>query len=318
MGQHTTQPSQRQAEALAQIGGYLHEVREQQLLSLEQVSTQTMIQARLLRAIETADFHQLPEPIYIRGFIRRYAEALGLNGSDVASQFPVDLDKRTIEPSWTPISAQLRPTHLWLAYTLIIVVAIGALHQYLTRFYSPIGQSANTLELPDSSTKPDAGDSPMPDASSDGSSSSEAASVPPTADSTTPSPPSSTDTDNPLFLPDTPRQGSTSDSPLEVTIELTERSWLRVVVDGQQELEEVLPEGTQRTWTGNEAITIRAGNAGGVLLARGNGEAELMGDPGSVQEVTFSVDDASGDTPADDTNSGIGTSTSTASQTASQ
>lgn len=309
MGQHTTQPSQHQAEALIQIGGYLHEVREKQLLSLEQVSTQTMIQARLLRAIETADFHQLPEPIYIRGFIRRYAEALGLNGSDVASQFPVELDKRAIEPSWTQASAQLRPTHLWLAYTLIIVVAIGALHQYLTRFYSPIGQSANTLELPEETTNSGTDEPP---ASSDD----------PSPSTTTPSEPASNpaspEVNSPLLLPNDSSEDSETDAPLEITIELTQRSWLRVIIDGQQELEEVLPEGTQRTWTGNEEITIRAGNAGGVLLARGDGEAELMGDPGAVQEITFSVDDAAENAAEEDENSNIGSSTSTASQTASQ
>jgi cytoskeletal protein RodZ len=305
MGQHTTQPNQHQVEALAQIGGYLHDVRENQLLSLEQVSTQTMIQARLLRAIETADFHQLPEPIYIRGFIRRYAEALGLNGSDVASQFPVELDKRAIEPSWTQASPHLRPTHLWLAYTAIIIVAIGALHQYLTRFYSPINQSANTVEVPETVTDSESGDS-----------------IPPGNDSAVENPlPSnnpSSETESPLLFSNTETEGVESDSPLQVTIELTQRSWLRVVIDGQPELEEVLPEGTQRTWTGNEEITIRAGNAGGVLLARGNDEAELMGDPGAVQEVTFSVDDPVEESSEDDANAGIVDASPTASQTVSQ
>lgn len=306
MGQHTTQPSQHQAEALAQIGSYLHDVRESQLLSLEQVSTQTMIQARLLRAIETADFHQLPEPIYIRGFIRRYAEALGLNGSDVASQFPVELDKRAIEPSWSQANSQLRPTHLWLAYTVIIIVAIGALHQYLTRFYSPVGQSANTLDMPEVSVDPAGSDESLP--LSDTS---------PLENPTSSAEPS-VEPDTPLLFSDADADSPESNSPLQVTIELTQRSWLRVVVDGQQELEEVLPEGTQRTWTGDEEITIRAGNAGGVLLARGNSEAEIMGDPGAVQEVTFSIDDLVEEPLDEDATSGIVNATPTASQTASQ
>ena len=301
MEQNTTQPSQQQAEALIRIGGYLHEVREGKLLSLEQVSTQTMIQARLLRAIETADFHQLPEPIYIRGFIRRYAEALGLNGSEVASQFPVDLNKNTIQPSWDQSTTQLRPTHLWLAYTIIIVVAIGGLHQYLTRFSTPAGQSNNTIESSEDSVNTPT-DDPSITASNDASS-----------NSSNPSNPTS------ITIPaEPPPEEIESDSPLKVTIELTQRSWLRVIVDGQQELEEVLPEGTQRSWTGAQQITIRAGNAGGVLLARDNSEAELMGDPGSVEEVTFSVDAQDASSSNGGNSSAIGSSTTTTSQATSQ
>jgi len=296
MGQQTTHPNQYQVEALMQIGGYLHEVRESKLLSLEQVSTQTMIQARLLRAIETADFHQLPEPIYIRGFIRRYAESLGLDGSDVASRFPVELDKRAIYPSWNQSTAQLRPTHLWLAYTLIIIVAIGGLHQYLTRFSSARNQPDNTTS---STVESQVESQSEADRTSTNTASTEE--VLNDEETSSDSSPTSSNPDlaegsDPSFtLPDEAADNPASDSPLQVTVELTQRSWLRVVVDGQKELEEVLPEGTQRTWTGEEQITIRAGNAGGVLLAQNDREPELMGDPGSVAELTLSVDDL-GDT----------------------
>ncbi|MEM7769572.1 MAG: RodZ domain-containing protein [Cyanobacteria bacterium P01_A01_bin.37] len=287
MGQHTAQPSEHQVEALMQIGGYLHEIREGQLLSLEQVATETLIQARLLRAIETADFNQLPEPVYIRGFIRRYAEALGLDGSVVAAKFPVEIDQRSIQASWNKSTSQLRPTHLWIAYTVIIIAAIGGLHQYLTRFSSPASQASNTLESQQDETTT---------LETDDSTATSPTNAPPTATSPTTS-------DSPIIpssdVPDDPEssaataetfpEGADPDSPIKVTIELTERSWLRVVVDGQPQLEEVLPEGTQQTWAGTQSITIRAGNAGGVLLAQNGSEAELMGDPGSVREVSFSA-----------------------------
>jgi cytoskeletal protein RodZ len=285
MGQNMTQPSERQVEALMQIGGYLHEVREGQLLSLEEVAAQTMIQSRLLRAIETADFHQLPEPVYIRGFIRRYAETLGLDGSVVASKFPVEIDKRSIQPSWDKSTSQLRPTHLWIAYTVIIILAIGGLQQYLTRFSSPASQASDPVDLPESqsSQEPDAEPSPSSPATSPTST------VEPES-LLAPSELSDGAEDERAQFKIFP-EGADPDAPVKVSIELTQRSWLRIVVDGRQELEEVLPEGTQQTWVGSQSITIRAGNAGGVLFAQNGEDSELMGDPGTVQEMTFSPEE---------------------------
>ncbi|MEL6223271.1 MAG: RodZ domain-containing protein [Cyanobacteria bacterium J06626_14] len=292
MGQHTTQPSERQVEALMQIGGYLHEVREGQLLSLEQVAAQTMIQARLLRAIETADFNQLPEPVYIRGFIRRYAETLGLDGSVVASKFPVEIDLRSIQPSWDKSTSQLRPTHLWIAYTVVIILAIGGLQQYLTRFSSPASQASNTAESQADEPAESSNATPSTENSNSGplAASSEDSVPEPDTDSLLPSAELSSSSDDELAQVETFPEGADPDSPLKVTLELTQRSWLRIVVDGRQELEEVLPEGTEQTWVGSQSITIRAGNAGGVLLAQNGEDSELMGDPGAVREVTFSVE----------------------------
>lgn len=277
MGQHATQPNQHQAEILAQIGDYLHQIREDRLLSLEQVAAQTMIQARLLRAIETADLNQLPEPIYIRGFIRRYAEALGLNGGEIAASFPVEPDSRAIQPSWQNSAAQLRPTHLWIAYTLLIVAAVGGLHQYLTRYASSVDGSADTSTA---TVEGAASTSPSPETAS-----------------STEAPAGNTDTAS-SEAPDaasTSQDADAADQPLRVEVRLTQKSWLRVVVDGKQELEEVLPEGSQRSWTGTQQITIRAGNAGGVLLAHNDSEAEVMGESGAVREVTFSADGSGND-----------------------
>jgi pseudouridine synthase len=56
-------------------------------LSLEAVASKTLIRASLLQAIEHGDLDSLPEPVYIRGLIRRYGDALGLDGEALAIQF---------------------------------------------------------------------------------------------------------------------------------------------------------------------------------------------------------------------------------------
>ena len=74
-----------------------------------------------------------------------------------------------------------------------------------------------------------------------------------------------------------------------VNITLKDRCWLKVIVDGKVEFEGTLPKGTNRTWTGKEQVTIRAGNAGGVFITFNDGQEKLLGKPGQVEEVTYTV-----------------------------
>jgi hypothetical protein len=61
------------------------------------------------------------------------------------------------------------------------------------------------------------------------------------------------------------------------------------MVDGKLAFEGILPQGTQKTWEGQEEVTIRAGNAGGVVVTFNNGQKKILGKPGEVEEVTYTV-----------------------------
>ncbi|MFG6105801.1 helix-turn-helix transcriptional regulator [Leptothoe sp. EHU-05/26/07-4] len=74
---------------LKQVGQYLKAVRTQQGLSLLQVAQRTHIQPKQLRAIETGNWMQLPEAIYVQGFLKQYAQSLGLDGVAIANDLAV-------------------------------------------------------------------------------------------------------------------------------------------------------------------------------------------------------------------------------------
>ncbi len=92
-----------QQSQLAQIGAFLREKREQQGKSLQDIAGSTYIRPQLLSGIETGDPGLLPEPIFVQGFIRRYAETLGLKGIELSEQFTVDSIPSTPRP--TKVSA---------------------------------------------------------------------------------------------------------------------------------------------------------------------------------------------------------------------
>ncbi|MEP6895298.1 MAG: RodZ domain-containing protein [Chloroflexota bacterium] len=61
------------------IGQKLKEARVSQHLTLDKVSEFTRIRAPYLQALEVDDFSAMPSPVQARGFLRNYAEYLGLN-----------------------------------------------------------------------------------------------------------------------------------------------------------------------------------------------------------------------------------------------
>ncbi|MCL6632738.1 MAG: DUF4115 domain-containing protein [Alicyclobacillus herbarius] len=65
------------------VGETLRRRREEMGLDLNQVEQMTKIRKRYLMAIEQGDWSSLPGEVYGRGFVRSYAEVLGLDGLEL-------------------------------------------------------------------------------------------------------------------------------------------------------------------------------------------------------------------------------------------
>ena len=79
-----------QVEQLKEIGAYLRQIRQEVSIPIEEISAKTLIRLGMLKAIEEGQPDQLPEPVFVQGFIRRYADALGLDGVALAKTFPIN------------------------------------------------------------------------------------------------------------------------------------------------------------------------------------------------------------------------------------
>jgi cytoskeletal protein RodZ len=242
-------------EQLVELGTLLRAARQQQGQTLEALAETTLIRPSLMAAIEQGDLDGLPEPVYIRGLIRRYGDALQLDGETLASQFfaPPRIQRR----SWkeTP-AAQLRPLHLYGAYFMLLIAAISGL-SYLLRQTAP-----DVTVLPPLN--------PLDGAQTGSEVSPSAGNVP--ADPTP--------------------QPAAPQSPIQVKMTLTAQSWLRITSDGQTEFEGIMQPGDSRLWTADQALTIRAGNAGAVMVSYNDRQAEALGQPGMVREITYSPAEA--------------------------
>jgi hypothetical protein len=63
-----------------ELGNSLREARMRQSLDFPQVELATKIRAKYIRALEDEAFELLPSETYVKGFLRSYAEYLGLDG----------------------------------------------------------------------------------------------------------------------------------------------------------------------------------------------------------------------------------------------
>src|SRR5262245_20345952 len=72
---------------MAEFGITFKNAREAKGLSLEQVADKTKIGTRFLEAIEKQEFERLPGGIFSRGFVKAYAESLGLDANEILSNF---------------------------------------------------------------------------------------------------------------------------------------------------------------------------------------------------------------------------------------
>lgn len=264
---------EKQAQVLATMGAQLRELRQEQSLAIETIARQTLIPARLLRAIEEGDLTKLPEPVYVQGFLRRFADQVGLDGSAYARDFPTGNELKAPKSGWQTLPvAQLRPFHLYLLYIFLVVFSVRGL-----------SESVNSdSRSPESALPPPETADPLGEDDSDPQPSSQ--------DLATPEVSSPTVTANASAS----ERGNSPSQPVQVGVTLTDESWIQVVADGETTFEGMLSQGTH-SWSASRELTVIAGNAGGVMIAVNGDEAQPMGAPGSVEELTIVADSRSGE-----------------------
>ena len=112
------------------VGRYLKTERESQGQDLPQVAEMLCIHCSYLQAIEDGEIDQLPGPTYAVGFVRTYAEHLGLDGNKVAERFKEEgkVPKRRAQlvlPSPMPEGQIPSLAVLLIAAVLLLVAYVG-------------------------------------------------------------------------------------------------------------------------------------------------------------------------------------------------
>lgn len=238
---------QEQVQKLTEIGTFLRNLRTKKGMSLEEISTKTMVQQRFLDAIEKGEYEQLPEPLYIRGFIRRFAEAMGIDGIPISESFPLgNFQAGSANSKFSAGNTPLRPWHLYVLYLAAVLGAVALLYALFKPSESPSGNLATSRP----STTVSASKAPKKTVAT-------VASAPKKA------------------------------APVQAKLTLKADSYMTIQVDGQPNYEGILKAGDNKTFAAKKSIQISAGNAGGVMLGVNGLPAKVMGKSGEVKDITL-------------------------------
>lgn len=104
-----------------QVATQLQQVRQEQGLTLEEVTRVTRVSTANLRAIEAMAYEKLPADTFARGQITLYGNYLGLDGRRLADQFFIERDggaktaplvKKRLSPHGLTAKQLAEPTHI--------------------------------------------------------------------------------------------------------------------------------------------------------------------------------------------------------------
>ena len=109
------------------LGGRLVAAREAQELTLARVAQKLRLSAATLQALESSRYEDLPEPIFVRGYLRAYARLLEMDTEVFVAEYDRLVD--TPEPVLTPTTkvrrqATARDPYIRGATALIVVAMV--------------------------------------------------------------------------------------------------------------------------------------------------------------------------------------------------
>ncbi len=119
-----------QIQQLKEITTHLRQVRQEKSIRIEEIASQTLIRAGILQALEEERFEELPEPIFLQGFIRRYGDALGLDGNALSHSLITNVVRQESNNAHNN-SDNKRNTYIPLLFTyilLLVAASAGLLH----------------------------------------------------------------------------------------------------------------------------------------------------------------------------------------------
>ena len=107
------------------IGDKLKNQREQKGFSIEQIARDTNIAKRYLEALESEDFSVFPGDPYLIGFLRNYADYLGIEPDEMVGLYrnfqiqsqPVPMDELLVRRDWKPL--------MYVVSVVIILAGLG-------------------------------------------------------------------------------------------------------------------------------------------------------------------------------------------------
>ncbi|MBS1994104.1 MAG: DUF4115 domain-containing protein [Cyanobacteria bacterium SZAS LIN-3] len=281
--------------SLEQIGQKLKATREGRSLTLGQIYDRTKIPPNHLEAIENGIPDDLPESVYVAGFIKRYGDMLGLNGQSLADEYkrgnqPVDTGRgifgggrMATQQVSAPVVYVSKPrtsdapgfAKTFFYPSLLLIAVIGVVCGLAAWYQSQLvaQQDPGVLALNQSASR---------------FNNLNGAQIPQTT-VTAPNALATTGTaGDPNAAPAQPQDS-------KISLSASQHVWVEVkaVSTGASLFTGYLEMGERRDFQDPQGLRVRAGN-GASLSVDYQGKAETMGAPGKVAEKVYAAPQVAG------------------------
>lgn len=258
------------------IGDNLRAEREKQNLTIRDIEKGTSIRALYIEGIEKGDYAQLPGDVYIKGFIRNYANFLKLDADALVKQYVEETHPESVKPKLKEenreenkadnkaktapakpfatgsdfkerVEHSHRRQNIILLAVTILVVAAGAVYLF---GFADSDKSSKAPVQPTQSAQPV----------------------------------------QTVTVDKANQEPAPKVSGVELNATFTDRCWVSVKVDGKDVFEGTMEKGKTESWKGKENVAIVAGNAGAVTLKLNGQDLGKAGKDGQVIEKTYTSD----------------------------
>ena len=260
-------------ELFREIGRKLKAARDAKGIGVGELSANIRINQGYLQSIEAGDLGKLPALTFLRGFIRNYAVAVGLDEAEILADFkrlveaynpgpmplepPAEVSPQpfvTFSPTKAILFAVLIAMVGWAVYLIVQVATAPDIDTSTSEARPP----AAGPPAPASPAPPAAG--PAPDAPGP-SAATQRGDAPPPARAGAPAPEAALPTEPPRSL--------------QLTLRGLERSWVRLSIDRREPVDVYLQPAETGEWEANEEFRITIGKSHGVSVYL-NGEEVLL------------------------------------------
>ncbi len=227
------------------FGHYLKAIRVKKGISLDEVSEETRIRIDTLRLIEKEDHDRLPSEVFVKGFLRAYAEAVGIDGGEAVTRYTSSINAYQAtarsETDFVKLSTRFWPHLLLSLGAMICIITLSVFA--MSVFHSPL-QTDNQVNT-------NAGED---------------------------------DNKNDSEL-ESDLAGKPSEKSLLLKIITIETSWIKVIIDGRKPKEYSLKPGDRLEFEAFTGFNLLIGNAAGVQLILNDKPIEVSGKRGQVVNI---------------------------------
>ncbi len=250
------------------FGRYLRAKRIEKGIALETVSRDTRIGMEKLVCIEQENHQGLPAEVFVKGWLKSYARAIGADGEEVVRRYIVSIENVN-RVAQSEAALEQSNAGFWSRLVLSILimgVIVATTFFWVTRESTPPPQpvAAPASQQKDSAVEPQQAQEPEPidkGQTSDNAVSSQMI-------ETVPAPP-------------------VSPQKQFIKVTATEETWIKIIIDGKLPREFTLKPGDTLQLEAETGYNLLVGNATGIRLSLNDKEYPVPGKPGQV--VTLKI-----------------------------